>query len=412
MKSLFLPNNMNIKTAFFLAFSSIKRGNKGTIAMTILIMTLAYINLVFISSIFGGIVKAMEQQSIDNLYGNIVIETAIQKQYIDNSEAIENIQYISGIEGVSPHYINRGILSYDALKNGRDVNSGQWTIKSITPEKEKKVSDIYKYIIDGEYLEEDDRDKIIVGKDIAGGYGGNLDHLSLKATIGDKIDVQFSNGVTRTYTIKGVFKTKSSTADQMAFISNKEMESVLQVHNWAHEIIVTTNEIGDEASYIPQIQSLGLENEEYKTWQELMGVTADVSKSFDMISLILGAIGTLVAGITIFIIIFVSVVNKRRQIGILKAIGMQDNAIILYFVLQAIFYGIIGIILGIGIFLFVIAPFFITHPLDFPMGWVSLDIKMSTIVIANISLLSSSIIGGFFPAQRGAKEDILSAMWG
>ena len=43
---------MNIKASFFLARTSIIRGNKGTLVMTILIMTLAYVNLIFISSVF------------------------------------------------------------------------------------------------------------------------------------------------------------------------------------------------------------------------------------------------------------------------------------------------------------------------------------------------------------------------
>ncbi len=57
---------MNIKTSFFLAYTSIKRGNKGTLAMVILIMTLAYVNLVFISSVFGGIVEAINREAIEN----------------------------------------------------------------------------------------------------------------------------------------------------------------------------------------------------------------------------------------------------------------------------------------------------------------------------------------------------------
>lgn len=73
-------------------------------------------------------------------------------------------------------------------------------------------------------------------------------------------------------------------------------------------------------------------DEEIRTWEQLTGFTSSASKSFTMISIILGAIGTVVAGITIFIIIFVSIVNKRRQIGILKAIGMKEynNFIICY----------------------------------------------------------------------------------
>ncbi len=405
---------MNFKTAFFLAFTSIKRGNKGTLAMTILIMTLAYVNLVFVSSVFGGIVKAINQQSIDNQYGNLVIESAQDKEYIENSEAIDNIHYLSGVVGSSAHYINSAKFIYDERKDGRDVNSGKWMIKSINPSDEKKVSKVSNSLIAGEYIEETDRDKIVIGKEIAGGYGGDLDHLSLKVTIGDKIDVIFSNGISRTYTIKGIFGTKSTAVDQMAFISQKEMESVLQVNNWANEIVVKLSDenMGNEDKYISEIQALGLKKEEYKTWSDLMGFTASASSSFDMISIILGVIGTIVAGVTIFIIIFVSVVNKRRQIGILKAIGMHDSTIVLYFVLQAIFYGIVGVALGMFIVLLVIKPFFITHPLDFPVGWVSLDITFNILAISNISLLASSLIGGFFPAYRGAKEDILSAMWG
>jgi putative ABC transport system permease protein len=123
-------------------------------------------------------------------------------------------------------------------------------------------------------------------------------------------------------------------------------------------------------------------------------------------------IGTIVAGITIFIIIFVSVVNKRRQIGILKAIGMTESTIILYFVMQALFYGVIGIILGASLILFVIRPYFISNPLDFPVGWVSLKVTFNIIRISNLSLMAAALIGGFFPAYRGAKESILKSIWG
>lgn len=403
---------MNIKTAFFLAYTSIVRGNKGTLAMTILIMTLAYVNLVFVSSIFGGIVTAINTQSIENQYGNIVIEPAVDKIYIENSQAIESLEYIPGIQAISPHYIDNARIKYDDRNDGKDIKSGKWTIKSINPNSEKKVTNIYKSMLDGSFIDENDTNSIVIGKEIAGGYGGDLEYLSLGVRVGDSITITFSNGITRDYIVKGVFGTKSTAVDQMAFISQKEMESVLQVHNWASEIIIKTEKTGNEEKYIPRIRDSGFENADIKTWSSLMGFTASASSSFDMISIILGVIGTIVAGVTIFIIIFVSVVNKRRQIGILKAIGMKDITIILYFVMQALFYGLIGVVLGNLITLFAIEPFFINNPLDFPVGWVSLEITPKIIGISASSLMLSSLIGGFFPAYRGAKEDILSAMWG
>ncbi len=403
---------MNIKTSLFLATTSIKRGNKGTLAMTILIMTLAYVNLVFVASIFGGIVEAINQEAINNQYGNIIIEPAINETYIKNKSAIQAIKTIPGIVGVSQHYIDNPIVKYDYHKDGYDIKSGRWVLKSINPEDEKKVTKIYKSMVDGSFLDKDDRDQIIIGKEIAGGYGGDLDYLSLGVSVGDEIDVYFSNGIMRTYTIKGVFSTKSTQADQMMFITKKEMESVLKVHNWASEILIKTADIGNENTYIKELRQIGFKNEDIKKWQDLMGFTSGASKSFTMISIILGVIGTIVAGVTIFIIIFVSVVNKRRQIGILKAIGMEENTIVLYFVMQALFYGVVGVIIGASLILFVIRPLFIANPLDFPVGWVSLKITFNIIRISNLSLIGAALIGGFFPAHRGAKESILKSIWG
>ena len=403
---------MNIKTAFFLAFKSIKRGNKGTLLMTILIMTLAYVNLVFISSIFGGIVEAINEQSIDYQYSNIVIEPAPDDRYINNKEALAAIDDIPGVVGSSAHYRDNPIIEYDKGRNGKDVKTGRWALKSIDPKAEKNVSKIHEAIIAGSYLEEGDKNKILIGKEVSGGHGGDLDYLSLGVSLGDEVYVSFSNGIRRPYEVKGIFSTKSTAIDQTVFITKKEMESVLRISNQASEVLVKIEDKGNEDMYIEEIRNLGLENEDIKKWSDLMGFTSGASASFDMISIILGVIGTFVAGITIFIIIFVSVVNKRKQIGILKAIGMTSGTIVLHFVIQALFYGALGIIIGASFILFVIRPYFISNPLDFPVGWVSLKVTFDILKVSNLSLMAAALIGGFFPAYRGAKESILKSIWG
>lgn len=381
--------------------------------MTILIMTLAYVNLVFISSVFGGIVEAINVESITNQYGNIVITRAIDEKYIENTKAIKGIDTIPGVIGSSAHYVDSAVISYDDHRDKIDVLSGRWIVKSVNVEDEIRVTKIHESIIEGSYLDSGDRDKIILGKEIAGGHGGDLDYLSLGGRgVGDKVNVLFSNGASRTYTIKGIFSVKDTKVDQMAFISKREMESVLGVDNWASEIIVKIEEKGEEDLYIQEIRRLGLDDEEIQKWNELMGFTSSASASFTLISVILGVIGTAVAGITIFIIIFVNVVNKRRQIGILKAIGMEEGTIIVYFVLQALFYGVVGVAIGAAFILLVLRPFFISNPLDFPVGWVSLKVTFNIIRISNISLIAASLIGGFVPAFRGARESILESIWG
>lgn len=403
-----------IKIAFFLALKSLRGGNKGTLAMTISIMSLAFINLVFISSIFLGIVQAMNFQSIDNIFGNIVIEPVENKTYVEQVSHIENlIKEVPGVTGFSAHYISNAIISYDANKDGKNVETGSWVVKSINIEDEVQTTNIHKSMVAGEYLNRLDKDKIILGKDISGGYGTAFEHTSLgEVKVGDEVKVKFNNGLVREYKVKGIFSTKSNQVDQIAFVTEKEMESVLGVSDRASEIIVKIAGLGRENEYINEFRRIGINQEEIKTWEELMGFTDSVSKSFSMISIILGIIGTIVAGVTIFIVIFVSVVNKRRQIGILKAIGIKEWIVVFSFVIQALFYAIAGIGFGFVVVQYIIAPIFITHPLDFPVGWVSLNITGLNLMISMLSLVIASLIGGFIPAWKGVKESILDSLWG
>lgn len=403
---------MQIKTAFFLALTSIKRWNRWTLIMTILMMMLAYINLVFTSSIFWGIINAINTEAIENQYSNIVITPAIDEKYIENKEALSLIWTIPWIVWVSSHYIDNVVVKYDEFNNGKNVKDWKWIIKSINPEDEKRVTKIHESMVEGSFLEEKNKYEIIIWNEIAGSYGWSLQHLSLSGvSVGDEIDLFFTNGIKRSYVIKGIFKTKSTQVNQMLFITKKEMESVLSIRDRSSEVLIKVKSVWDEDLYINEIRKLGLKTEDIKKRNTLMGFTESASDSFMMVSVILWIIGTIIAGITIFIIIYVSVVNKRRQIGILKATGMKESTIVTSFVIQALFYSIVWIILGATFVLFVLRPILLVNPLDFPMWWVSLGVTFDIIKISNISLILASFIGGFVPAYSGSKKSILDLIW-
>ena len=72
------------KVAFFLASRLITRGNKGTLALTIMIIAMVFVNLIFLPSIITGVVVLFNQQTIDYSYGNLVIEPRSNQIYIEN----------------------------------------------------------------------------------------------------------------------------------------------------------------------------------------------------------------------------------------------------------------------------------------------------------------------------------------
>jgi putative ABC transport system permease protein len=396
----------DLKVSLFLAYKSITKGNKGTQLLTIFIMSLIFVNLVFIGSIFLGLTETMNNQVVNTLYGNIVIEPKKDEKYINDVQSLrQKINSVPGITGISSQYSIGASLSY------KD-KSGAWAVRSINPDDEMMVTTIHNFMIDGEYISRMDTNEIILGKEIAGGYGGDLEHVSLGGVnVGDSIDVLFNNGVKRTYRIKGIFDVNFIQSDLMAFISQKEMESVLGIENKATQILIKTEDRGEEEKYIKQFLELGIK-EKIQPWPVYAGIVKNVIISFDIIAMLISAIGLFVASVTIFIIVYMSTISKRRQIGILRAVGIKESIIIQSYVFQAMFIVICGTLIGLLIVLFAIQPLFISHPMKFPVGYVSLSIVPEKISVNVLSLFTAALTAGFIPSWMAVRETIIEAIWG
>lgn len=405
----------NIRIASFLAFKSITRGNKATTALIIFILSLAFVNLVFIAGILSGVLEGINKQVVDNLVSNIVIEPQeepTKKDFIIHAkDVVDQVQQIPGVTTVSSRYKLAGTFAYDKEKNGKfKFRSGE--VIGIDPEQERNISKIAQKVIDGQYLESPGVGEIVLGADLAGGYGQSEELTDLGGVkVGDKVQITFSNGVVREYTVKGIFKVQFGFVDRLAYITTDEAESVLGVHDNASQILVKIKDTGAEAGYVKQIKIL-FPNLRVNDWNHFVGALGNVSRSFDMITLIISAIGLAVAAITIFILIYVEVVHKRRQIGILKAIGIKQEIVIYSYILQALFYAASGVVIGSLVTLYLLVPFFISHPLRLPVGETGLALNRMALIYNSLSLLIAALIAGFIPSWRAARENILKAIWG
>jgi putative ABC transport system permease protein len=406
----------SLRVASFLAFQSLKRGNKATIALTILIVSLAFVNLIFISSILGGLVEAINNQIVNNMVSNIIIspqEEPTKKDFIVHPEELQRqIENIPGVIATAKRYKLAGTIAYDKDRRG-EFKSVSGEIIGIDPEEEKQVTPISQKVVDGRYLESPGKGEILLGLDLAGSSGAITELNSLGgAKVGDEVRVTFSNGIVREYKVKGIFRTQFDIVDGMAFITVSEAESALSVQRRASQILVRIDKTGTEDYYIPQIQSLA-SNLEVRKWTDYFGALGGISSSLGMVSSIVSVIGLAVAVITLFIIIYVNVVNRRRQIGILKAIGIKQDIIVYSYILQALFYSISGVIIAALSIFYLIAPYLVAHPWNMPMaGNVSLALDRLQVVYSAASLLVVGFVAGLIPSWRVARENILKAIWG
>jgi putative ABC transport system permease protein len=130
-----------------------------------------------------------------------------------------------------------------------------------------------------------------------------------------------------------------------------------------------------------------------------------------MIGSILRVIGALVAGLVIFIIIFVDIVNKRRQVGILKAIGINEKIVINSYIIRGVFYIILGSIFGYLIMQYGIITAFSKKPIDLPMGDIVPLLKESALISSVLFFVLAGLIGSATPAYKEIKKKILDLLY-
>lgn len=138
----------------------------------------------------------------------------------------------------------------------------------------------------------------------------------------------------------------------------------------------------------------------------------DIQLTFNILGSVIGGIGLVVAAITIFIVIFVTAITRRKYIGILKGIGINALAIEFSYVFQSIFYALTGTVLGWIVLYTVLVPYIKRNPIDFPFSDGILLAPIPQVALRAGVLLIATIIAGFIPARIVAQKNTLDSILG
>jgi putative ABC transport system permease protein len=404
----------NIKLGFFLAVKTILRGDRGSLGLTVLIMLIVFLNLLFVDAIFKGISMTMDDVKINYQYGEVIIEPEDGDKYIKNANNLmDEIRDFYYVKNLTAHLRTGATLKNDKYNDGRDVATMDVAVIGIDPQKENETIDLKDKLIEGRYLQKGDYGKALLGADVAGGYGTSVFPNDLEGVrVGDKIIAEYNDhtGISREYEIVGIYKTKNFDTDSKMIVTKADLNSVLGTTNEASEIIVRLTDKNLSKIALGDFAQLKLGQYDLADWEEKLQFGQTISKSFDMIGMMLRVIGSLVAGLVIFIIIFVDIVNRRKQIGILKAIGIPELAIKYSYVIRGMFYTILGVVFGFLLMRFGVISFFTAHPIDFPMGDMVPVIKKEALRASVWLFVFAGLIGSFIPATREIRKKILELM--
>jgi putative ABC transport system permease protein len=399
----------SLKVAAFLALKSIIRGNIGIIVLTVFMLVLVTMNLLFVPALIRGATESMNTILIQTYSGDIIIEPAGDDTVINHvDDLLDSIESIDGVVAASARNDINAYFEFEDKRIGRVVTG-------IDPVRDGEVFEISRSLIEGSYLDSRDRGEILLGIQIAGAdqedielYSSSLRHVHA----GDKVVVTYSTGFEKQYTVKGIFDTGFIQTDSQAFVTQLEFNSVMpNMNNKATSIRVKLEDGADPERVIQRIASLrdGLD---FQTWEQTAGLVQSMTESFTLINQILNVVNYLVAGITVFIVTYVDVINRRRQIGIQRAIGIKSQSIAISYLIRAVFYAIVGLIIGILVFKYVIIPVEARHPFEFPFGPAYLLTQPSYTARMAFILLVVSLAAAFIPVWRVMRIKILDAIWG
>lgn len=398
----------SLKVATFLTIKSIARGNVRVLGLTILMLILVYLNLLFTPALLDGAVETVNNKTINTMSGDVVVQAAGEVPVIGNvSELVSQIESLNGVSAACA----RNSLGADISYEGELATT---VVYAIDPDQDSKVFQISQNIIEGSYLAPEDTDQILLGVQIAGNDRKDLAlySSSLKSVhVGDRVSVSYVGGVQKQYTVKGIFYTELTQGDLRAYITEKEFNAMNPLmKDTASFIHVKTKDNVKLGSVIGEIEGVrpGLK---FQTWEDYEGFLRSMTDSFKQIIVILRATAFIVAAITIFIVTYVDLVNKRRQIGIQRAIGITGASIMLSYIFRAIVYAIVGILAAALIFKYAVVPVEAHYPFHFPFGDVFLPVNIPYLISSALILCGVAAVSAFIPAFRMIKTKIIDAIW-
>jgi putative ABC transport system permease protein len=397
----------SLRVATFLSRRAITRGNRGIIILTVAMMAVIFAELMFVPSLIQGATNEIQLELRDYVTSSVAISPSHSDLTIPGAAGLlSRVRATHGVVAATATSLAGSQISF-----GSHTNS--WPVLAIDPISYARTFTTPKTMIEGSFLDPGANDEIVLGIGIAGAgmnhvatYGSSLQTVH----VGDRVSVTLSGGRTHLFTVKGIYETDLSEANTSAFITTASADRLVpSLRGRVSAIYVRTNQIGDEKAVIRQLRGED-RRVTYQSWETLSSSVKEITGSFNTIKSVLNAVSLIVAAIAVFIVTYVDLVNKRRTIGIERAIGISGPAITVNYLLKAVIFAVLGILFGAGLFFGGAIPLVRHHPFQFPIGPVTLSASSGELRSDAIILLAVAVIGALVPSWRAMRVRLLDAV--
>jgi len=334
------------------------------------------------------------------LRGPEVAEAAIVQRPLQRVRSIDQwqkiIEQVAGlpaITAVSP------MASGSALAV-RGEATRSVSIQGVDPERYFRIVPLPEKIVAGAArLGAED---VIVGTDLASDLG---------VRVGDKLRIAVASGQAATLTVSGIVDLGSKGANlRTTYVALHTSQALLGLLGGVSSVDLTVRDIYAAEQVAQQISALtGVEADSWinTNAQLYLAINAQIVANTTIRFFVGLAIAFGIAAVLI-----VSVVQKSKEIGILRAMGTSRGQILRVFLLQGAALGLVGALIGsaLGAAAIVLWGVLLKNPDGTPLFPLELDPKL---FIASALLATlSGLVAAYVPALRGARLDPVVAIRG
>jgi ABC-type lipoprotein release transport system permease subunit len=393
---------------------------------------------------FIGWADGTYNHMIDSFTSQRLGHIQIHRQgYLDEPtlyKTIDNLERVSRELNATPHIDSWAPRIFSAGLASVGEKSAGVRVIGINPRREEKTTGFSRKIIEGSGFEQGaqgrdgttrdvrdqvgrDRESAPAGQPAAAVIGKELARI-LDADLGDSIVIvsQAADGsiANERYTITGLVDTGDPGLNRSAlYIPLEEARELFVLYEQVHEVAITVSSLAQVEETVTSLQSRLADTELHVAgWKEFahefyVAMQTDKGGMYVMLLVVV-----IVVAITVLNTILMSVLERQKEYGVLKAVGTRPAQIVKMVVLETLLLTLVCIVIG-SVLGFFLNLYFAQHGLELsePIVWGGVrlqymkgEINFKSFFIPTLTVLITAGFVCFFPALRAARTEPAKTM--
>ncbi len=382
--------------------------------------SIAFVNVISLISVIGvtiGVAALIVVLSVFNGFGGLVTSLLIsfdphlRIESINRSAAasygpiVKYLESQDNVAGVAPFVNGKALIVYRGIT--RVIN-----VRGIEPDEIGRVSGLKdKIVLGSAKLEGDDSDGIVLGMALADRLGAIVgDTVSVVSPSGVEVALlQMGQPLIRRYRVSGIYETNNKDYDSYyAYVNLLAGQTLFGMRNQIDGLEVRFADISDSDSYKSRLEKMFGDEFRYLTWFDLHKELYTVMQVERWSAYLILCLIIAVASFNLLGSLTMAVIDKRRDIGILKAMGTTNRLVGNVFLLQGLVVGVTGAVLGtaLGLGLVYLQKHYHLFPLDptvYIISAIPVEVRWLDLIVVSAAAIVLCLLASRYPAKRAAQ---------